>query len=130
MNKQHHNFYKPIHCVTRGRDPRGRSARFHALVYAPLRSTDNGIRAHLHQRGAGPPAGAGSVFRAGRVFTLARNFTLLEPHFAAPDLWSINTDQSTLPIPAGPAEESLHERSLRAPAAEAERARGGVNSTT
>ena len=38
------------------------------------------IRAHLHQRGAGPPAGAGSVFRAGRVFTLARvrmqfNFT-------------------------------------------------------
>ena len=38
------------------------------------------IRAHLHQRGAGPPAGAGSNFRAGRVFTLARvraqfNFT-------------------------------------------------------
>ena len=32
----------------------------------------NVIRAHLHQRGAGPPAGAGSVFRAGRVFTLAR----------------------------------------------------------
>ena len=30
------------------------------------------VRAHLHQRGAGPPAGAGSVFRAGRVFTLAR----------------------------------------------------------
>ena len=30
------------------------------------------LRAHLHQRGAGPSAGAGSVFRAGRVFTLAR----------------------------------------------------------
>ena len=30
------------------------------------------LRAHLHQRGAGPPAGAGSVFRAGQVFTLAR----------------------------------------------------------
>ena len=30
------------------------------------------VRAHLHQCGAGPPAGAGSVFRAGWVFTLAR----------------------------------------------------------
>ena len=30
------------------------------------------LRAHLHQRGAGLPAGAGSVFRAGWVFTLAR----------------------------------------------------------
>ena len=33
---------------------------------------DVSVRAHLHQRGAGPPAGAGSVFRVGRVFTLAR----------------------------------------------------------
>ena len=32
----------------------------------------NSLRVHLHQRGAGPPAGAGSVFCAGRVFTLAR----------------------------------------------------------
>ena len=44
-----------------------------------------------------------------------RVFNMLMPHFTALGHWSINTDQSALPIPEGPAKESLHGRSLRAP---------------
>ena len=47
-----------------------RTAQQLALINMDSRSC--WVRAHLHQRGAGPPEVTGSVFRAGRVFTLAR----------------------------------------------------------
>ena len=91
-------------------------------------------------KGAFTPTRSGSARRCGERFPRRSSVytsagpraisLLLEPHFAALDLWSMNTDQSMLPIPAGPAEELLCERSLWAPAVEAERARSGVNSTT
>ena len=93
------------------------------------------IRGHLHQCRADPPAGAGAFSM--RVECLhwrrsVRSFNLRRPHFAELGHWSINTDQSVLPIPAGPAEESFHEWSLRAPRrpAAGQRARRDVNTTT
>ena len=76
-----------------------------------------------HPEGAFTPAQSGSARRFSErflrwsgVYTSACSFTLSKPHFAALGLWSINTDQSALPIPVGPAEKSLCERSLRVPA--------------
>ena len=94
-----------------------------------------------HPEGAFTPTRSGSArrfrerfLRWSGVYTSACSFTLSKPHFAALGLWSINTDQSALPIPVGPAEKSLCERSLPGarigPAAEAWQTRGGVNSTT
>ena len=76
-----------------------------------------------HPEGAFTPARSGSARRFSErflrwsgVYTSACRFTLSKPHFAALGLWSINTDQSALPIPVGPAEKSLCERTLRVPA--------------
>ena len=77
-----------------------------------------GLRAHLHQCGAGPPVGAGSVFRkGGRVFTLARvhaQFHFTGAPFRGTGSLIYKYRPIGAPIPAGPAEESLRERSLRA----------------
>ena len=66
----------------------------------------------------------GSVFCAtlSRVFTLVR-VQFLETPFRGTGLLIINTDRSTLPIPVGPAEESLHEWSLWGSHVEAQWAR-------
>ena len=95
------------------------------------------LRAHSHQRGAGPPAGAGSVFRAGRLFTLAR--VRAQFHFAgAPFRGTGSLIYKYRPISAPYscgsrrriAPWAISAGARRGPAAEAERARGGVNSTT
>ena len=67
------------------------------------------LRVHLNQQGEGPPMGAGAF--SAWVECLhwcgsTRSFNLQGPHFMALGHWSINTDQSALPNPAGPAEES------------------------
>ena len=42
------------------------------LRQGPFQESGTYVRVHLHQRGAGPPAGAVSDFCTGRVFTLAQ----------------------------------------------------------
>ena len=95
------------------------------------------IRAHLHQRGAGPPAGAGSVFCASRVFTLAR--VCAQFHFTGAPFrgtGSLIYKYRTISAPyfCGSRRRivpwAISAGARRGPAAEAERARGGVNSTT
>ena len=95
------------------------------------------IRAHLHQRIAGLPAGAVSVFCAGRVFTLVRvrkQFHFAEAPFrgagsliykywpiSAPYSWGSHRRIAPSAIPVGARSE---------PAAEEQRTSGCVNSTT
>ena len=62
------------------------------------------------QSGSDRPRAGAINFRAGRVFTLVQVCTASicrGPNSTALDHWSLNTDQSALPIPVGTAEESL-----------------------
>ena len=94
------------------------------------------IRAHLHQRRAGPPAGAGSVFRAGRVFTLARvraQFHFTRAPFCGTGSLICKYRPISAPHSCGSrrriAPWAISAGARRGPAAETERAHGGVNST-
>ena len=95
------------------------------------------VRAHLHQRGAGPPAGAGSVFRAGRVFTLARvrtQFNFTGAPFRGTGSLIYKYRPISAPYSCGSrrriAPWAISAGARRGPALPPRRARGGVNSTT
>ena len=95
------------------------------------------LRAHLHQRGAGPPAGAGSVFHVGRVFTLARvraQFHFTGVTFRGTGSLIYKYRPISAPYSCGSrrriAPWAISAGAHRVPTVEAERAHGGVNSTT
>ena len=94
-------------------------------------------RAHLHKRGAGPPAGSVSVFCVGRVFTLARvraQFQFAEAPFCVTGPLIYKYWPISAPYSCGSRRRitpwTISAGACRGPAAEAQRTRGGVNSTT
>ena len=120
------------HMSTVASQIKGNSTVFIECLVHVNNKENNGhtLRAYLHQRGAGPPAGVGSVFRAGRVFTLAR--VRAQFHCSgAPFRGTGSLIYKYRPISAPYSCGSCRRIAPWAiSAGAAERARGGVNSTT